>query len=86
MRVLIVMTLLVVSSSFSSYGQATTANSEKEILELNRAWAEAVTKGDAATLEKIFSDDVIVTAGNGNLRNKAEEIKDATAGTDPDFA
>lgn len=86
MRVLIVMTLLVVLSSFSSYGQATTANAEKEILELNRAWAEAVTKGDAATLEKIFSDDVIVTAGNGNLRNKAEEIKDATAGTDPDFA
>lgn len=86
MRVLIVMMLLVVASSFSSYGQATTANAEKEILELNRAWAEAVTKGDAATLEKIFSDDVIVTAGNGNLRNKAEEIKDATAGTDPDFA
>jgi uncharacterized protein (TIGR02246 family) len=86
MRVLIVMTLLVVSSSFSSYGQATTSNAEKEILELNRAWAEAVTKGDAATLEKIFSDDVIVTAGNGNLRNKGEEIKDATAGTGPDFA
>lgn len=86
MRVLIVMTLLVVSSSFSSYGQTTTTNAEKEILDLNRAWAEAVTKGDAATLEKIFSDDIVVTAGNGNIRNKSEEIKDATAGTDPDFA
>lgn len=86
MKALLVTALLVGSISFSSYGQTTTTNVAKEILELNRAWAEAVTKGDAATLEKIFSDDVIVTAGNGNLRNKAEEIKDATAGTDPDFA
>jgi uncharacterized protein (TIGR02246 family) len=86
MKALIFILLIVVSSSFSSYGQATTTNVEKEILDLNRTWAEAVTKGDAATLEKLFSDDIVVTAGNGNIRNKAEEIKDATAGTDPDFA
>ena len=86
MKALILILLIIVSSSFSSYGQATTTNVEKEILDLNRIWAEAVTKGDTATLEKLFSDDIVVTAGNGSIRNKAEEIKDATAGTDPDFA
>ena len=68
----LVLILLLVVSSFSSYGQATT-NAEKEILDLNRAWAEAVTKGDAATLEKILSDDIVVTAGNGNIRNKSKK-------------
>jgi uncharacterized protein (TIGR02246 family) len=86
MKTLLVTTLLIVSGSFSAYSQATPAGVEKEILELNRVWAEAVTKGDAATLERIFSDEIVVTAGNGNIRNKSEEIKDATAGTDPDFA
>jgi uncharacterized protein (TIGR02246 family) len=81
----IVTALVVVSSSFCVVGQTTATQVEKQILDLNKAWAEAVTKGDGATLEKLFSDDVVVTAGNGNIRNKAEEIKDATAGTDPDF-
>jgi uncharacterized protein (TIGR02246 family) len=83
--VVLLIALCAVASFAQTPANNTASTSEKEILELNRAWAEAVTKGDAATLEKIFSDDVIVTAGNGSVRNKAEEIKDATAGNDPDF-
>lgn len=48
-------------------------------------WADAVTKADAATLERLFADDMIVTAGNGAVRNKAEEIKDSAGSPDPDF-
>ncbi|HEX6732765.1 MAG TPA: nuclear transport factor 2 family protein [Pyrinomonadaceae bacterium] len=84
MKALFLILLIVVSSSFS-YGQTAATSAEKDLLELNGVWAEAVTKGDGATLEKIFSDDIVVTAGNGSIRNKSEEIKDATAGTDPDF-
>ena len=52
---------------------------------LNRTWADAITKADAAALDRLFADDMIVTAGNGGIRNKAEEIKDAAGSPDPDF-
>ena len=52
---------------------------------LNRAWAESITKGDAAALERLFDDDMIVTSGSGEIRNKAGEIKDAAGAPDPDF-
>lgn len=60
---------------------------EQQVLALNHAWADAITKGDAAALDRLFADDMIVTAGNGGVRNKAGEIKDAAPGTpDPDFS
>lgn len=58
---------------------------EQQVAALNRAWAEAITKGDAAALERLFSDDMIVTSGSGEVRNKAGEIKDAAGAPDPDF-
>lgn len=58
---------------------------EQQVIELNRAWADAITKGDAAALERLFGDDIIVTSGSGAIRDKAEEIKDAAPAPDPDF-
>lgn len=58
---------------------------EQQILALNSAWAEAITKGDAAALDRLFADDMIVTSGSGEIRNKAGEIKDAASAPDPDF-
>jgi uncharacterized protein (TIGR02246 family) len=62
-----------------------TGKREQQILALNSAWAEAITKGDAAALERLFADDMIVTSGSGEIRNKAGEIKDAASAPDPDF-
>lgn len=59
---------------------------EQQVLELNRSWTEAINKGDARALEKLFADDLIVTASNGALRDKAAEIKDAAGAPDPDFS
>lgn len=63
------------------------SKAEQQIMALNRAWADAITKGDAATLNRLFADDMIVTAGNGGIRDKAGEIKDSAPGgpPDPDF-
>jgi uncharacterized protein (TIGR02246 family) len=58
---------------------------EQQVSALNRAWAEAITKGDAAALERLFADDMIVTTGSGTIRDKGGEIKDAAGATDPDF-
>jgi uncharacterized protein (TIGR02246 family) len=58
---------------------------EQQVMALNRAWADAITKGDAAVLDRLFADDVIVTSGSGAIRDKAGEIKDAAGAPDPDF-
>jgi uncharacterized protein (TIGR02246 family) len=76
---------------FIAYGQTSdkksskTSKTERQVMTLNRAWADAINKGDAAALDRLFADDIIVTAGNGKVRNKAEEIKDAAGAPDPDF-
>jgi len=73
------------------YGQAQdkksrgTSKSEQQVMALNRAWADAITKGDAAALGPLFADDMIVTSGSGAIRDKAGEIKDAAGAPDPDF-
>ena len=56
---------------------------EQEILSLNREWADAMVRGDTATLERLFSDDLIVTSGSGTVRGKAEELEDTK--TTPDL-
>ena len=61
------------------------SKSEQQVLALNSAWANAITKADATALDRLFADDMIVTAGNGGIRNKAEEIKDSAGSPDPDF-
>ena len=61
------------------------SKSEQQVLALNSAWANAITKADATALDRLFADDMIVTAGNGGIRNKAEEIKDSAGPPDPDF-
>jgi len=85
---------MAVSMCFVAHSQTQDKNSgkmskaEQQVMALNRAWADAINKGDAAALDRLFADDMIVTAGNGGIRSKAEEIKDAAGGggtPDPDF-
>ena len=91
MKKVLLPVLLMACAGFSGFAQTQSQKSaptkaEEEILALNRSWAEAISNNDPKTLERLFSDDIIVTAGNGTIRTKAEEIKDAASGTvDPDF-
>lgn len=56
---------------------------EQEVLAANREWADAMVRGDAAALERLFHDELVVTSGNGTVRGKAGELKDA--GPSPDI-
>lgn len=58
------------------------ARAEREVLALNRAWAGAMVRGDRAALERIFSDDLVVTSGSGAVRGKEGELKDTTGSPD----
>ena len=60
------------------------SEAEQKIVSAERQWADAITKGDATTLDRLFADDIVVTSGSGEIRDKAGEIKDAAA-SDPNF-
>jgi len=74
--------VLLIVSGFSSV-LAQTSKAEKEILAVNKAWADAQVKSDLDALDKIFADDLIVTSGNGATRDKKGELADAKPA--PDF-
>lgn len=91
MKLLLTVVLTVFLSNSQAFAQtankkpARASRAEQQIAALNNAWADAITKADAKTLERLFADDVIVTSGSGAIRDKAAEIKDSTAAPDPDF-
>ena len=44
--------------------------------QLDSAWARAYATNDTALANKLFDDSLIVTGGNGRLKNKRGEIAD----------
>jgi ketosteroid isomerase-like protein len=62
---------------------AQTGRIEREVFAVNKAWADAQVKGDLEALDKIFHDDLIVTSGNGTIRDKKGELADLKPA--PDF-
>ncbi|HLM00523.1 MAG TPA: penicillin-binding transpeptidase domain-containing protein [Pyrinomonadaceae bacterium] len=67
---------LILLFSFPSATAQPTDKIERQILTLNRLWADAMVSGDVKSLENLFSDDLIVTSGSGAVRGKREELED----------
>src|SRR5262245_48420863 len=57
-----------------------TVDVEAELKKLEREWYEAVTKKDAATLERIFADDFVALGSGGKFITKADMIELFTGG------
>lgn len=72
--------LLFLVVSLISFSQKTKSKKlsglEQEVLAVNRQWAEALEHGDLATLDRILSDDLIVTSGSGEVENKTKEMEE----------
>jgi ketosteroid isomerase-like protein len=47
---------------------------EAAVLAADRAWADAVARGDVKTLGELFADDFMIVSPNGDLKNKQQEI------------
>jgi len=77
-RILIAAVLALAASSppAAAQGRGKQGEAEREIRALNREWADAMVRGDRAALERIFSDDLVVTSGDGTLRDKKGEMGD----------
>jgi ketosteroid isomerase-like protein len=53
---------------------------EAEITRLENEWAAAAQHGDTDTLRRILADDLVMTLVDGNIGDKAGEIKNAESG------
>lgn len=62
----------------SVQAQAVTAEQRKsagEVMATLAVWADAVRDRDTKALEQIFADDMVVTAFDGSVRGKKEELE-----------
>jgi ketosteroid isomerase-like protein len=62
--------VLSTSAMAQSSSQNAPVNPQDEILKLQRAWLEAESKGDTATLRKLIDDEFIGTSFDGNILDK----------------
>jgi ketosteroid isomerase-like protein len=75
--------LLLGSLTAAAQTGAQISGAETEVRAANKAWADAQVKGDLEALDKLFAEELIVTSGNGTLRDKKGELADAKP--NPDF-
>jgi uncharacterized protein (TIGR02246 family) len=57
-----------------------TENVEQALIKLEREWAEALVKADAATLERVMADDWSMTTWDGKTQTKAQSIAEIKSG------
>ncbi|MEW6127015.1 MAG: nuclear transport factor 2 family protein [Acidobacteriota bacterium] len=74
--------MLVASSASARITSRQTSNKvEKEILKLEQARVDAVTKGDTTKLEQMFSDDLVYTHSNARVESKADFLNSVKTGS-----
>ena len=73
MKFIFVTTALLLTILSVAFGQ-TSKKTEQELLTANREYDEALVRGDAATLERIYSDEFIYTTPDGEVRDKAQQL------------
>ena len=65
------------SSGAFGQGPAPESSDATEVAELDRVYQAAVEKNDAETMDKILSDDFLITTGRGKRYNKADLLEEA---------
>ncbi|HST21773.1 MAG TPA: nuclear transport factor 2 family protein [Blastocatellia bacterium] len=82
-QVLIIAALLIAFAGVAiAQSQDKKSEAEQEVTALNRAWADAIVRGDMEALDRLFASDMTVTSGNGTIRNKAQEMDDLRPSAD----
>ena len=52
----------------------TSGRAEGELLKANRAYDEALVRGDSAALDRMYSNEFVYTTFDGELRDKAQQL------------
>jgi len=59
--------------------RAAASNDERVVAALDTEYQAAVQKNDAATMDRIMSDDFVLVTGRGNVYSKTDLLREATA-------
>jgi len=71
-RIFVITALLLVTASVI-HGQ-TSKRIERELLKSNQEYDDALVRGDALALDRIYSAEFIYTTPDGEVRNKAKQL------------
>ena len=55
---------------------------EAAVLAADRAWADAIARGDVKTLGELFADEYVIVSPNGELKDKRQEINNLAPAPD----
>lgn len=73
MKSILVATVLLLTLAVGVFGQ-TPKKTEQELLKANREYDEALVRGDADVLERLYSDEFSYTTPDGEVRDKAQQL------------
>lgn len=73
MKVIFVFAALLLATAIVAHGQ-TSGRTEQELLSANQEYDEALVRGDAVALDRIYSDEFIYTTPDGEVRDKAQQL------------
>jgi ketosteroid isomerase-like protein len=68
------------SNSNTAQSSSAQAGSEQEVLQAQKDYAEALTRKDAAALDRVWSDDYVFINGNGEEVSKAQRMQNMKSG------
>lgn len=72
--VLLLLCVIVCAGNVAAQTPAKVGKAEAQLLALDRAWADAIARGDVATLDRLFAPEFMIVSPNGDLKNKEQEI------------
>ncbi|MDO8680181.1 MAG: nuclear transport factor 2 family protein [Acidobacteriota bacterium] len=73
MKLGFILAALLLATVSAALGQ-TPGRTEQELLKANQAYDEALVRGDAAALDRLYSDEFINTTPDGEVRDKAQQL------------
>jgi len=74
---IILLTILAASTTPAQFQGKMSASQRKvelQLIDLERQLSDALVKGDAATLDRLWSNDLVFTFPNGKVSSKAERL------------
>ena len=80
MKIILAAALLLTAWSLAAVGQTKSRASgrddgaERALLRANREYDEALVRGDAEALERIYADEFVYTTFDGTVRDKSQQI------------
>ncbi|HKU76560.1 MAG TPA: nuclear transport factor 2 family protein [Pyrinomonadaceae bacterium] len=73
MKSIFVATALLLTIASVVIGE-TAKKSEEELLKANREYDQALVRGDAVALDRLYSEEFVYTTPDGEVRNKAQQL------------